>query len=195
MPTVNTITVTFGRKIAPKAYESMDASATLTLDFDEDEAAKSLPEEIQKGLEIVKIEVLKILNIAEKPRSTMAKQDTYNTKPDQVTSGETGPAIDKGPGELVKKKAPPKPKTTTSKPKADPAGDEKTYTQSDVMKSVTGAMEAMKKAGIANGAERVSAIRDAYLPDNKPPFSVTRIPATSRGDFIRDINDLKKVTK
>ena len=179
MPTVNTITVTFGRKIAPKAYESMDASATLTLDFDEDEAAKSLPEEIQRGLEIVKIEVLKILNIAEKPKVTTPKEARVAI---EKVNQKVKPAS--------KPKGVPEPKSevTDETPPTE-------YSQSDVMKAITGAIDALKKVGVANGAERVSTIVKAYLPDGKPPFSATRIPATSRGGFIKDVNALKKVAK
>lgn len=209
MPKVSTINVSFGRKIQTAPYENADASVGVTVAFDHEETQRDIDEEISEAMDTCIAHVCRALG-KEVPEWLTPKEENPTNRDgakkvtpaasppaDMQENGGTRPSIS---GQTATKPvSPSKPAAKKSKVDFGPApkkkedtGEAPPYTSGDVMKAISGAIDRMQKKGQQGASAEVERIVRGYLPEDKPPYSHTQIPATSWGDFISDLNKLGK---
>lgn len=185
MPNVTSLEVSFSRTTQPRPYESVAASVRLTVAFRDEEAQRTVDEEIDDAMQRAIAHVEKTLGIAP------AKKE--------VAVVETKGMGDAAPAKKVEA-AKPAPKEQKASPIPAPAPAEETFpaeegsafTHADANAAITQAIARMQQKGVAQPAAEVKRLVASYFPEGSPPAQVTyrRIPEDSLGDFISDVSRL-----
>ena len=194
MAKLGTVEVSYSRSMQPKQYESASSSVKLSLVFDESETP-DVDEVITTELARCQAHVEATLGLGGATTKANSKKEA-TPKPPAKSEGSKNsdqPAKSVSPS---KPKTTPKPKPPASKKvkEEEEEASEPQFTNGDCMKAIAATMTALKEKGITDGSQRIQKIIKGYLPDDKPPFSHTRIPDHSLGDFISDVEKLKDVS-
>ena len=180
MGNITGITVRYARKVQPKQYESADAEVALTVTFEDGEADGSLENQIQAHMAIARGQVEQTLGLksAAAPAPAKAEKPAPAKKAEKPTPAPAAEAPAKRVDPFAK---------SASAPKAEEPAEQKINLKT-LQNACAQASQRLMSAG--KGIDELTAKIRAYLPDDKTPYTYTRIPESSWSDFLSDVDKL-----